>query len=45
MSYSRRLRLFDLPGGRPLVILWHSGSAGPPNATETGVLKRALRPI
>ena len=39
---SRQVRAYRLPGGQRLVVLWHSGSAGPPNQTDTAHLKAAL---
>ena len=33
---SRSVRVYELPSGQRLVVEWHSGSAGPPNAIETG---------
>ncbi|MEV4539795.1 hypothetical protein AB0J82_39085 [Asanoa sp. NPDC049518] len=39
---SRAVRTFDLPSGQRLVVEWHSGSAGPPSAAETALLRQAL---
>ena len=39
---SRRIRTYRLPGGQRLLVLWHSGSAGPPNQADTAHLKAAL---
>jgi hypothetical protein len=40
---SRAVRVYKLPGGEQrLVVEWHSGSAGPPNAAEVELLRDAL---
>lgn len=38
----RAVRIYLLPSGQHLVVEWHKGSAGPPSAAETVVLKAAL---
>ena len=39
---SRSVRVYELPSGQRLVVEWHSGSAGPPSANETELLRAAL---
>ncbi|MEE6263058.1 anti-phage DNA glycosylase Brig1 [Plantactinospora sonchi] len=39
---SRAVRVYRLPSGQSLVVEWHSGSAGPPSAKETVLLRSAL---
>ena len=39
---SRSIRVFERPSGKRIIVGWHSGSAGPPNARETDLLKKAL---
>jgi hypothetical protein len=39
---SRAVRIHQLPSGQRLVVEWHSGSAGPPNADEVEVLRAVL---
>jgi hypothetical protein len=39
---SRSLRVYQLPCGKRIIVEWHSGSAGPPSAKETALLKAAL---
>jgi hypothetical protein len=39
---SRAVRVYILPGGQQLIVEWHAGSAGPPNAAETALLRKAL---
>ncbi|MFR9777803.1 hypothetical protein ACL02O_17335 [Micromonospora sp. MS34] len=39
---SRAVRIYSLPSGQRLVVEWHPGSAGPPSAEETEILRRAL---
>ncbi|MET7805037.1 anti-phage DNA glycosylase Brig1 [Micromonospora chersina] len=39
---SRAVRAYGLPSGKRLIVEWHSGSAGPPSAKETGLLRDAL---
>ncbi|MDG4823283.1 hypothetical protein O7635_15615 [Asanoa sp. WMMD1127] len=41
---SRAVRTYALPSDQRLVIEWHAGSAGPPSAAETTLLRRALDP-
>ncbi|MFI7609528.1 anti-phage DNA glycosylase Brig1 [Micromonospora sp. NPDC049366] len=39
---SRAVRTYGLPSRQRLVVEWHSGSAGPPSAKETALLRNAL---
>ncbi|PWU61499.1 hypothetical protein DLE60_05325 [Micromonospora globispora] len=39
---SRAVRAYGLPSGQRLIVEWHSGSAGPPSAKETVLLRKAL---
>lgn len=39
---SRNLRVYRRPSGKRIIVEWHSGSAGPPSADETALLKDAL---
>lgn len=39
---SRAVRTYALPSGQRLVVEWHAGSAGPPSAKETALLRDAL---
>jgi hypothetical protein len=39
----RQLRVFDLPSGQRLAVVWQSGYAGPPGANDIPAL-RAMRP-
>lgn len=39
---SRAVRVYELSNDQRLVVEWHSGSAGPPNAPETERLRAAL---
>ncbi|SIM77068.1 hypothetical protein [Micromonospora cremea] len=39
---SRAVRTYGLPSGQRLVVEWHPGSAGPPSAKETALLREAL---
>ncbi len=39
---SRAVRLYELPSKQKLVIMWHSGSAGPPSKDEVEVLRAAI---
>jgi hypothetical protein len=39
---SRAVRTYRLPSGQRLVVEWHAGSAGPPSAMETALLRAAL---
>ncbi|MDX6244537.1 MAG: hypothetical protein QOE76_2260 [Frankiales bacterium] len=39
---ARRLRVFALPGGQRLVVVWQAGYAGPPGAPDVALLTRAL---
>ncbi len=38
----RTVRTYGLPSGQRLVVEWHPGSAGPPSAKETALLREAL---
>ncbi|MEU1686891.1 hypothetical protein [Micromonospora sp. NPDC005707] len=38
----RAVRIYSLPSGQRLVTEWHPGSAGPPSAPETEILRNAL---
>lgn len=38
----RAVRTYGLPSGQRLVVEWHPGSAGPPSAEETALLRDAL---
>lgn len=38
----RAVRVYALPSGQRLVVVWQPGYAGPPNAKETGLLRIAL---
>jgi hypothetical protein len=40
---SRAVRIYALESGQRLVVEWHAGSAGPPSATETAILRKALQ--
>jgi hypothetical protein len=39
---SRAVRVYALPSGQRLVVEWYTGSAGPPSAAETELLRAAL---
>jgi hypothetical protein len=39
---SRAVRVYTLPCGQRLIVEWHAGGAGPPNAAETALLRKAL---
>ncbi|MFC0505714.1 anti-phage DNA glycosylase Brig1 [Micromonospora costi] len=39
---SRAVRVYGLPSGQLLVVEWHAGSAGPPSAKETALLRSVL---
>lgn len=39
---SRVVRVYELPSSQRLIVAWHSGSAGPPSAKETALLRHAL---
>ncbi|MFC0003616.1 anti-phage DNA glycosylase Brig1 [Micromonospora siamensis] len=39
---SRAVRVYALPSGQRLVVEWHAGSAGPPSAMETALLRHEL---
>lgn len=38
-----RARVFELPSGQRLAVIWHQGSNSPPNAHDTRALNPALR--
>jgi hypothetical protein len=39
---SRAVRIYELPSKQHLVVLWHSGSAGPPREDEVEALRTGL---
>jgi hypothetical protein len=40
---SRAVRVYELAARQRLIVEWHSGSFGPPNESETALLREALR--
>jgi hypothetical protein len=41
-SASRWLRVFTLPSGQRLAVVWQSGYSGPPGPNDTQALRQAL---